>query len=181
MPTVKKPTVKPVSKNNWADFEALFQSKGGPGYCWCMAWRKTKEELKHNTSANRKRWMKERVDDRTPVGLLAYLDQEPIAWCSIAPRDTYQRLGGDESLEDVWSIACFFIKKENRGQRLTEVLIGEAKKYAKKKGAKYLEAYPVEPDSPSYRHMGFVPMFEKTDFSFVKKAGSRRHVMTCKL
>lgn len=181
MLTAKKPTVKPVSQTNWDDFEALFKTKGGPSYCWCMAWRMTREELKDNTSVNRKKWIKNRVDAKTPVGLLAYLDGEPIAWCSIAPRDTYQRLGGDESLADVWSIACFFIKKENRGQGLTELLIGEAKKYAKKNGAKHLEAYPVEPDSPSYRHMGFVPMFEKADFSFVKKAGSRRHVMTCPL
>lgn len=181
MATQKKPRVKPVGKSNWVDFEKLFTSKGGPGYCWCMAWRMTKEELKHNTSANRKKWIRERVDDKTPIGLLAYLDGEPIAWCSIAPRETYDRLGGDENLEDVWSIACFFIKKEHRGEGLTNFLIGEAKKYAKKKGANYLEAYPVDPDSPSYRHMGYKPTFEKADFTFVKKAGTRRNVMACKL
>lgn len=181
MSTVPKPSIKPVTKTNWDDFETLFQSKGGPSYCWCMAWRMTKEELKHNTSANRKKWMKNRVAAKTPIGLLAYVDKQPVAWCSIAPRETYERLGGDEKLEKVWSIACFYIRKENRGQGLTELFIREAKKFARKKGAKFLEAYPVESDSPSYRHMGFVPMFEKADFSFVKKAGSRRHVMTCEL
>jgi GNAT superfamily N-acetyltransferase len=181
MPTPKKPKVKPVSKTNWDDFEALFQSKGGPSYCWCMAWRMTKEELKHNTSPNRKKFIKERIDDKKPIGLLAYVDDEPIAWCSIAPRETYERLGGDETLKEVWSIAYFFIKKEHRGQGLTEFLIREAKKYAKKEGAKYLEAYPVETNSPSYKHMGYIPTFEKNDFTFVKKAGTRRHVMTCKL
>jgi hypothetical protein len=48
-------------------------------------------------------------------------------------------------------------------------------------GAKYLEAYPVKPDSPSYRFMGFIQTFEKAAFSFVKKAGTRRHVMKCKV
>jgi GNAT superfamily N-acetyltransferase len=90
-------------------------------------------------------------------------------------------LGGDESLKNVWSIACFYIKKEFRDQGLIDLLIEEAKKYASNKGAKYLEAYPVEPDSPSYRFMGFIKTFEKAGFAFVKKAGTRRNVMNYKL
>ena len=181
MTVIKKIKVKPVDKNNWKDFETLFKSKGAPSYCWCMAWRMTKDELKHNNSASRKKFIKQRVWSKTPIGLLAYIDDEAIAWCSIAPRETYQRLGGDERLEGVWSIACFFIKKEHRDQGLIDVLIENAKKYARKNGAKYLEAYPVDPDSPSYRFMGFIKTFEKADFDFVKKAGTRRNVMTCKL
>ena len=179
--TIKKIKVKPVDKKTWVDFETLFKSKGGPSYCWCMAWRMTKDELKYNNSISRKQFIKRRVWSKTPIGLLAYVDQEPIAWCSIAPRETYQRLGGDERLEDVWSIACFFIKKEYRDQGLIDVLIENAKRYARKNGAKYLEAYPVETDSPSYRFMGFIQTFEKADFNFVKKAGTRRNVMTWKL
>jgi hypothetical protein len=38
--------IRPVARNNWTDFEALFESKGGPSYCWCMVWRMTKDELK---------------------------------------------------------------------------------------------------------------------------------------
>ena len=112
MTTTQKIKVKPVDKDNWKDFETLFKSKGAPSYCWCMAWRMTKDELKQNTSANRKKFIKKRVWSKTPIGLLAYVDEEAIAWCSIAPRETYQRLGGDEDLEDVWSIACFFIKRD---------------------------------------------------------------------
>ena len=181
MTAIKKIKVKPVDKNNWKDFETLFKSRGGPSYCWCMAWRMTKDELKDNNSTSRKKFIKQRVWSKTPIGLLAYLETEAVAWCSIAPRETYQRLGGDERLEDVWSIACFFIKKEYRDQGLIDLLIENAKKYARKNGAKYLEAYPVDPDSPSYRFMGFIHTFEKAGFSFVKKAGTRRHVMTCKL
>ena len=36
--------------------------------------------------------------------------------------------------------------------------------YARKRGATALEAYPVDPDSPSYRFMGFVPAFERLGF-----------------
>lgn len=173
--------VKPVDENTWSDFEALFQSRGAPSYCWCMAWRMTSTELKNNTSANRKKFIRKRVKNGTPIGLLAYVGEEPVAWCSVAPRETYRRLGGDEQLERVWTVACFFIKREFRDQGLVKFLIEEAKKYARRNGAKYLEAYPVDPDSPSYRHMGFKPTFEKANFSFVKKAGTRRNVMVCKL
>ncbi|RQP20179.1 MAG: GNAT family N-acetyltransferase [Parapedobacter sp.] len=170
-----------MDPSNWADFEILFQSKGGPSYCWCMVWRMTSAELKQNTSANRKTFIEQRVQSGTPIGLFAYADKEPIAWCSIAPRDTHLRLGGDDSLENVWSITCFYIKKAFRGNGLTHTLIEEAKKYATENGAGYLEAYPVAPDSPCYRFMGFVETFEKTGFRFVKKAGTRRNVMIHKL
>lgn len=146
-----------------------------------MAWRMTKEELKHNDSRHRKKYIKERIWSNTPIGLLAYINKVPVAWCSVAPRETYQRLGGDERLEKVWSIACFYIKKEYRGQGLIDLLIESAKKLAKKKGAQFLEAYAVKPDSPSYRFMGFIGTFEKAGFTFVKKEGTRRHVMTYKL
>jgi ribosomal protein S18 acetylase RimI-like enzyme len=179
MPAALK--IKPVTGDTWPDFEKLFRSKGAPSYCWCMAWRMNKEELKNNNSNARKRFIKKRVSSGTPIGLLGYIDNEPIAWCSIAPRETYQRLGGDETIEKVWSIACFFVKKEYRDQGLVDKLIAAAKKYAKENGAKFLEAYPVKPDSPSYRFMGFINTFEKSGFHFVKEAGSRRHVMTKKI
>ncbi|HYH55729.1 MAG TPA: GNAT family N-acetyltransferase, partial [Anseongella sp.] len=97
------------------------------------------------------------------------------------PRETYRRLGGDERLHNVWSLTCFYIKKEFRDRGLVRLLIENAKKYARKNGGEYLEAYPVQPESPSYRFMGFIPTFAKAGFSFVKKAGTRRHVMICKL
>lgn len=181
MPATKaqKLKVKPVDKKTWKDFEALFESKGAPSWCWCMVWRMTKEELKNNHSADRKKYIKKRVTAKIPIGLLGYAGTEPVAWCSIAPRDSHLRLGGDDSLEDedVWSITCFFIKKEYREQGLVPQLIEHARKYAKKNGAKYIEAYPVKPSSPSYRFMGFTKTFEKADFEFVKKAGTRRNVM----
>src|SRR5687768_4535980 len=170
--------IKPVDKSNWRDLEMLFESKGAPGYCWCMVWRMTKDELKQNNSTCRKEFIKQRVFSGIPIGLLAYVDGEPIAWCSIAPRETHERLGGDESLDKVWSVTCFFIKKEFRKKGLTDFLLEQAKNYAKKNGGKFIEAYPVEINAPSYRFMGFVNTFEKAGFTFIKKAGTRRHVMT---
>jgi GNAT superfamily N-acetyltransferase len=174
-------TIKPVDKNNWSDFELLFQSKGILRACWCMVWRMTKEELKQNNSACRKEFIKQRVWSNIPIGILAYSENEAIAWCSIAPRETHQRLGGDENLKNVWSITCFYIKKEYRQQGLMKYLIKNAENYARENGAEYIEAYPVEKDSPSYNFMGFIKTFEESGYEFVKMAGKRRHVMIAKL
>jgi GNAT superfamily N-acetyltransferase len=111
-------------------------------------------------------------------GLLGYLNKEPIAWCSLAPSTIYRPLRKDEEpSDDVWSIVCFFIRREHRGQGLTKVLLEAAVQHAKKRGAKVVESYPVDPESPSYRYMGFVPMCKEAGFREVAKAGTRRHVV----
>jgi hypothetical protein len=44
-----------------------------------------------------------------------------------------------------------------------------------------VEAYPVDADSPSYRFMGFVPVFAEAGFAEVGREGKRRHVMRLRL
>jgi GNAT superfamily N-acetyltransferase len=166
-----------VDQDLWPDFERLFESRGGPKACWCMVWRATPEEAKHTDGASRKAAMAKRIAAGTPVGLLGYIDEEPIAWCSIAPRSTYRRLVDDgTSDEGIWSLACFFIVRRLRGQGISQRMIAAAVRHAKLKGAKVVEAYPVDSDSPSYRFMGFVPTFEAAGFCEVGRSGSRRHV-----
>ncbi|MGH6638561.1 MAG: GNAT family N-acetyltransferase [Polaromonas sp.] len=126
--------------------------------------------------------MAARIHAATPVGLLGYSGDEPVAWCSIAPRSTYRRLvSGETSDEGIWSIACFFVVRRLRGAGITQQLIAAAVRHAQAHGASLVEAYPVEPDSPSYRFMGFVPVFEAAGFSEVGREGKRRHVMQLKL
>ncbi|MEO6394458.1 MAG: GNAT family N-acetyltransferase [Devosia sp.] len=124
--------------------------------------------------------MHQRVKSGTTVGLVGYLEGEPVAWVSIAPRDTYRgELGGPEAqpAERIRSLACMYVKRQLRKDGLSQELIEAAAAYAKKRGATVLEAYPVSPDSPSYRFMGFVPAFQRLGFKAAGTAGSRRHVM----
>lgn len=168
----------------WPDFEALFESPGAPKYCWCMAWRATPEEVKTvPRGSDRKPLIEARIKDKTTVGLVGYLDGEPVAWVSIAPRDTYRDLGGPaaETGEKIWSLACMYIHRRLRGEGYGMQLIEASKAYARQRGATVLEAYPVDPKSPSYRFMGFVPAFERLGFEKIGKAGSRRHVMRLSL
>jgi GNAT superfamily N-acetyltransferase len=125
--------------------------------------------------------MERRVRDGVPIGLLGYLDGSSVAWCSVAPRATYRSLGGpvlpEEAEDKIWSLVCFFVTRVLRGEGVTTQLIQAAATHARSKGARILEAYPVQPGSPSYRFMGYVPTFERAGFQHVGPAGSRRHVM----
>jgi GNAT superfamily N-acetyltransferase len=167
-----------VTKTNRADFEKFFESKGAPSYCWCMAWREIADR-QHASNADRKAGIMSRIKAGTPVGILAYSDGEPVGWCSIAPRETYLRLSKqqDDAEEGVWSIACFYVPRRLRRGRLGAALLDAAVAHAFGKGAKAVEAYPVDEASPSYRFMGFRKMYEPLGFRETGKAGTRRTIV----
>lgn len=179
----------PVRQNNWRDLAELFESRGGPKYCWCTAWRRKPPEAKCGSAAERqavlKRTLESQVEKGVAVGLLAYDGSSPVAWCSVGPRESLRRLGGQEldgeGPGDVWSIVCFFARRDFRRSGIVARLIEAAKGYAAADGAKVLEAYPVDPDSPSYRFMGTIPVFEAVGFHKCGRAGTRRHVMRFRL
>jgi GNAT superfamily N-acetyltransferase len=170
-------TFREVTPGRWPDFEKLFESPGAPKYCWCMVWRTTAEERRQRDPASRKAAMRKRVRGGVPVGILAYLEEEPVAWCSIAPRETHRPLGGLLEGENVWSLVCFYVPHRLRRRGAMRQLLAAAVEHARLRGADILEAYPVEPHAPSYRFMGFVPVFEEAGFVEVGRAGYRRHVM----
>ena len=81
----------------------------------------------------------------------------------------------------IWSIVCFFVPRKLRGEGMVRRLIAGAVAHAKENGATIVEAYPVAADAPSYRFMGFVPVFAEAGFTDVGMAGTRRHVMRLEL
>jgi hypothetical protein len=83
-----------VDQNTWPDFAALFEERGGPKSCWCMVWRASPTEARKRDGASRRAQIKSRIDSGVPLGLLAYVNDKPVAWCSVAPRQTYRKLGG---------------------------------------------------------------------------------------
>ena len=178
-----KLSFKPVTKATRADFIEVFAGRGGPKHCWCMLWRATKDELKDNNGPARKRQILGRIDRRVPVGLVGYADGEPVAWVSVAPKETFRNLGGPDPQgeEKVFSLTCMYMRSALRGEGHGHTLIEAAIAYATRKGASVLEAYAVKPDSPSYRHMGFIPAFRAKGFHEIGTEGTRRHVMRLSL
>ena len=94
---VEKKTFKgmkfyPVTKGRWEDFEKFFGKHGACGGCWCMWWRLTRKEYDQQKGAGNKRAMKNIIQSGDVPGILAYIDNEPVAWCSVAPRDKFPSL-----------------------------------------------------------------------------------------
>lgn len=168
----------PVTPDRWPDLARLFEARGGPSYCWCMVWRDMPSAERGDNDAKRDA-LEDRVSTGIPVGILAYDDGDPVAWCSVAPRDTFRPLGGEtyEAGAVVWAIVCFFAVRSLRGTGISRRLIEAACDAASDAGATVIEAYPVDPDSPSYGFMGRVPTFLDAGFEELGMAGTRRHVM----
>ncbi|MBI4313106.1 MAG: GNAT family N-acetyltransferase [Chloroflexi bacterium] len=170
-----------VTRDRWDDLERLFDAPGGPKHCWCMVWRAMPKGASRSDSQAKKEALESRVQQGVPIGILGYVDGEPAAWCSVAPRNTFRDLGGahlpGDAPESVWSVVCFFVPRPLRLQGVARSLLEAAVVHARSNGAKMLEAYPVDLNSPSYRFMGFVSTFKALGFREVGTAGTRRHVM----
>ncbi len=175
-----------LTLERWADLEKLFGKNGACGGCWCMWWRlKRSDFVKQKGEGNRKA-LKRIVDSGEIPGILAYADNQPIGWCSVAPRDAYPMLERSRVLKPVdakpvWSIVCFFIAKPFRHRGLTAKLIHAAVTHAQKYDGKIVEAYPVEPKSgktaDAFAYTGLVSAFRKANFVEVARRSETRPIM----
>ncbi len=163
----------PVSAERWQDLETLFGERGACGGCWCMWWRLKRSQFDKQKGEGNKEALKRIVDSGEIPGLLAYARGQPIAWCSVAPRETYPALERSRILkriddEPVWSVVCFFVAKQFRRKGVTVELLRAAVKYAKKYGARIVEGYPEEPKKTSmpdaFVYTGLVSAFRKAGF-----------------
>lgn len=164
---------QPLTTSNWEDFEKLFGPKGAYGGCWCMWWRSTRKEFERLQGEGNRRAIKEIVNSGKSPGILAYLNAEPVGWCSVAPREHFSSLNRSPVLKrldntPVWSIVCFFIAKAHRGTGLSVNLIRAATDYVRRQGGKVVEAYPTQPKDrslpPVSSFMGLPSAFEQAGF-----------------
>jgi len=139
----------PVTAERWHDLQTLFGENGAYGNCWCMWWRLSRSDFGKQTGQEKKQGLKAIVDADEVPGILAYAGSEPIAWCSIAPREAFPSLERSRTLKrvddlPVWSIVCFFVAKSFRHQGMMVKMLEAAVNYAREHGAKIVEGYPIE-------------------------------------
>lgn len=172
--------ILPVTSTDLAAFDAFFSAKGCPGFCWCTAHR-FKDAHEISRGQKRKRMLKQ-IENGVPVGVLAYLSGDAVGWCSVAPRLTYERLARSRVMptvdEGAWTILCLFVRREYRGDGLTQALLEGALRYVRENEGREIEAYPWDTAGLSgtgpASHWGHSKMFVKAGFR--QDGDSRRWV-----
>jgi GNAT superfamily N-acetyltransferase len=134
-------TFHPVTPARLPDLTAFMQAHGKFRYCACMRWRMRSTDFSSSTKQDRVETLEALVREGEPVGVLAYLEQEPVGWCSVAPRETHAALERYRALpriddKPVWSVVCFFVSARIRRSGATRGLLKAAVDYAAAQGAR---------------------------------------------
>ena len=84
-----------------------------------MYWRLPRTQYEQQHGELNRRNIKALVDSHNIPGILAYSADEPVGWCSIAPRDEFPTLARSRILkpvddQPVWSVVCFFTARSQR-------------------------------------------------------------------
>jgi GNAT superfamily N-acetyltransferase len=183
MPTI---SFKELTLATWKDFEQLFGERGACGGCWCMYWRLRNKEFEAQKGSYNKKAMKELAKASAQIGIIMYLDLEPIGWCSVAPRENFIRLENSKILKPVddkkvWSIVCCFIDKKYRRKGYSVEMLKGVISCAKERGVEILEAYPHEPKKknmpPVFAWTGISSAFLSAGFEEVIRRSETRPIM----
>lgn len=172
----------PLTPDRWDDLERLFGPRGACGGCWCMYWRRTGAEWRACDAKANRRDFRALVARGPAPGILAYEGGEPVGWCALAPREDYPRFRASRTLKPVddapvWSVSCFFVRRDRRRQGVTRSLLEAAKRHVRASGGRIVEGYPVVPKGGSipeaFAWTGVLPAFESAGFEEVARPGAR--------
>jgi GNAT superfamily N-acetyltransferase len=180
--------IHPLTARRLPDLATLFGQGGDPKWCWCTFYRRSGRYWNNSTAASNRAEMEDetrrrnRRDKRAP-GLIAYRGGEPVGWVSVGPRGDYERIERSKVLapiddKPVWSIVCFVVARQVRGQGVASALLDAAMDYAREHGATLLEAYPVDTGgeriSSASVFKGTLTMFERARFEVVARRQANR-------
>jgi GNAT superfamily N-acetyltransferase len=180
----------PLTPSRWPDVKRLFETNSICRGCFCMFWRARGKAYSGAWGSRNRAAFRRIVMKGPPPGLLAYLGKEPVGWCALAPREDYVRLEYSKVLAPVddrkpWSVTCFFVAREHRGEGLTVALLRAASEHARKRGAEILEGYPTDTRgaraSSPWVFTGLLSAFTKAGFREVERRSKTRPIMRRRL
>lgn len=184
--------IEPLTPDRWEDLERLFSGRRVVDGCWCMFWRQTGRENRENWGERNRDAFARRVSEGDPApGLLAYDGDEPIGWVAVAPLPEFGRILRSPTLrplgnaEGVWSINCFYVVPDARGDGLLQALLDAAVDHARAHGADAVQAYPVDTDAervhPDELFTGTSTSLAAAGFTEVARRSDRRPVVQIEL
>jgi ribosomal protein S18 acetylase RimI-like enzyme len=120
-----------------------------------------------------------------PPGLIAYRGRVPVGWISLGPREQFAKLARSPVMkpiddQQVWSIVCFVVPSEYRRQGVARALLDGAMNYARKRGVRLIEAYPVDkPERSADENIWFgaKSMYDRAGFREVARRKPARPVV----
>jgi GNAT superfamily N-acetyltransferase len=171
-----------------ADVEALFAADRAMDHCRCM-WFIIPVRLYHaqGASGNRAAFARLAEASDTPLGLVGFEGDEPVAWCALGARRRFARAiltptyRGRDSTEDesVWLIPCVFVRGDRRRAGLTAQMIKAAVEAAQTGGAKAIEAFPLAGGKRQSKdvQVGFEQTFAREGFRVIARPSENRALM----
>ena len=189
----------PANEASWEDLQAVLGTRGDTFRCQCQRYKMRPGEawasfpVEERADRLRTQTGCGHPDADTTSGLVAYLDGEPVGWCAVEARSAYPRLlrkcrvpweGRSEDKTDasVWAVTCFVTRAGFRRRGVSRALARAAVDFARERGARALEGYPMitRPDKEitwGELHVGSRNVFADAGFTQVTHPSPRRVVM----
>lgn len=186
-------TVVELTPDLWPALEALFGPTGACGGCWCMWWRVPRGGALWDAAkgAPNKATFRRLVRAGEARGVLAMDGDRAIGWCAFGPRKTFPRTDRVKALRrdtvGVWSINCFFIARDARGQGVARALLDGAIAACRRHGATIVEGYPVTTTrdgrrvAPTFAWTGPRTIFDDAGFTVVQAVVPERPLVQLRL
>jgi GNAT superfamily N-acetyltransferase len=191
--------IVPANEASCEDLQTVFGARGAAATCQCQRYKlRPREAFAKFPVAERARRLRQqshcgRPDSDTTSGLVAYLDSEPVGWCAVEPRPAFTGLlrnnrvpwegrAEDKTDDSVWAVTCVFVRAGFRRRGLSHALVQAAVAFARERGARALEGYPmlVQPGRQitwDELHVGSRSIFAAAGFGEVSQPTIRRVVM----
>jgi hypothetical protein len=178
-------TVKALDASTWPAFAALVERHNGVfGGCWCMGFHPEGFGKDPTVERNRERKLS-RVKAGTAHAALVFEGDECVGWCQFGPPDELPRIKSRAAYEKTcttlpdWRIACCFVGKGHRRQRvMTTGLVGALELIAGLGGGR-VEGYPEDAASvpAGFLFNGALSTYEKLGFVRDRQIGKHRWVV----
>jgi GNAT superfamily N-acetyltransferase len=188
--------IVPANEASWEDLQAVFGPRGPAARCQCQRYKlRPREAFRNFPAEERAARLRAQTDSGHPdaeatAGLVAYLDAKPVGWCAVEPRTAYEGLlrnnrvpweGRDEDKADdrVWALTCVFTRAGFRKRGVSRALVRAAVEFARERGARALEGYPITTKDVIVEELGVGTegAFAAAGFSEVSRPTKRRIVM----
>lgn len=189
-------SVVPANAASWEDLQAVFGTRGQASRCQCQRYKlQPRESFKSFPAEERAFRLRQQTDCGHPdseatSGLVAYLEGEPVGWCAVEPRPAYSGLvrnnrvpwsgrAEDKTDDGVWAVTCVLTRAGFRRSGVSRALVREAVGFARERGARALEGYPMTTTDVivDELHVGTRATFAAAGFTEVIRPTPRRVVM----